>query len=300
MRVAQPLAAWLIAKPLHTVLGLGLTLLLPFAQIFTGAAITVVVLAQGLAKALALAAVAAVLVGVLAWVTGAAQAAILVNALMFWVPAALVAALLRGTRSLPLTFQVTVILALVGTVLIHAAIADPVAFWTEQIGQVAAAFREMGLDQQAGLLVAQQDVLAPQMTVLFVATTWSLLVLVFALGYSVFQALPDQESRFGRFYDLNLGRFLAAAVAVASVFALLTGAGWLKDVAFVGIATFWVQGLALLHWLRAEGPMPAGMLIVVYALLPVLNVLLVLALAALGYSDAWFDYRARARRGKAG
>ena len=56
---------------------------------------------------------------------------------------------------------------------------------------------------------------------------------------------------------------------------------------------------ALLHWLRVDGPMPLGVLIVIYGLLPILNVLLIFGLAALGYSDAWFDYRARAKRNKA-
>jgi hypothetical protein len=41
-------------------------------------------------------------------------------------------------------------------------------------------------------------------------------------------------------------------------------------------------------------------LIVVYALLPVLNALLVMALAVLGYTDAWFGYRTRISAAKRG
>ena len=37
MQGPRPLAAWLVEKPFHSVLGLALTLLLPFAQILTGA-----------------------------------------------------------------------------------------------------------------------------------------------------------------------------------------------------------------------------------------------------------------------
>jgi len=298
MRLARSLAAWLLARDFHAVIGLALTLLLPFAQILTGAAITVLVLARGLTRSLLLAAIAAALVGVMSLITGAQAVTILVNALMFWLPAAAVAALLKRTRSLTLVVQVAAIVAILGVVLIHVAIADPVAFWKGLITELATAFREMGLEQQAGVLVAQQDMLAPQMTVLLVATTWSLVVLVLTLGYGLYQTLPGNSGRFGRFSDVDLGRVLAMVAAATALLALATGAGWLQNVALLGFAMFWVQGLAVLHWFRVDGPLPLGVLIVVYGLLPVLNVLLVMALAVFGFSDAWFDFRARARRGR--
>lgn len=299
MRGAQPLAQWLVAKPLHSVLGLALTLLLPFAQIFSGAAITVLVLAKGFSQSLVLAAIAASLVAALSLATGADAVTILVNALMFWLPASLLAVLLARTRSLTLSLQVAAIAALAGTLAAQLMLGDPVAFWKEQIVQLAEAFSAMGLEEQAGMLLAQQDALAPQMTVLFVLTTWSLVSLVLSLGYWIYQALPDRTARFGRFCDLDFGRFLAIAVAAGAVLALVTGGEGLRNFAFVGFAIFWLQGLALLHWLRVEGPLPLAVLVVVYGLLPFLNVLLILGLAALGYSDAWFDYRARLMRSRA-
>lgn len=292
------MAAWLVEKPFHSVLGLALTLLLPFAQILTGAAMTVIVLALGLGKSVQIALIAAAVVGVMSAITGADVTTILANAAVFWLPAGLVAALLRRTRSLPLTLQVTAIAGLLGTVLTHVAIADPVAFWKEQLAAMSTAFMNMGFEQQANLLIAQQDMLAPQMTVLFVLTTWSLISLVLALGYWVYQSLPEKAAGFGRFCDLNFGRILAIVTIVASVLAVVTGVNWLENLAFVGFGVFWVQGLALLHWLRVDGPLPLAALIVLYGLLPVLNVLLMAGLAALGYSDAWFNYRARARRGQ--
>ncbi len=296
MRGPQPLAVWLVEKPLHAVLGLALTLLLPFAQVLTGAAMTVIVLALGFGRAMLLGATAAVLVGVMSVVTGADVVTILVNAAIYWMPAALTAALLRKTRSMTLTFQATAIVALLGTLLTHILLADPVAFWKEQLAAMSSAFMNMGFEQQANLLLAQQDTLAPQMTVLFVLTTWSLISLVLALGYWVYQSLPERGASFGRFCDLNFGRILAIVTVVAALLAVVTGVNWLENLAFVGFGVFWVQGLALLHWLRVEGPLPFAALIVIYGLLPVLNVLLMAGLAALGYSDAWLNYRARARR----
>jgi hypothetical protein len=58
-------------------------------------------------------------------------------------------------------------------------------------------------------------------------------------------------------------------------------------------AVFWLQGLAIAHWLRAEGRMPGFALVLVYVLLPVLNFLVIVGLAVAGYVDAWFSYRRR-------
>jgi hypothetical protein len=89
-------------------------------------------------------------------------------------------------------------------------------------------------------------------------------------------------------------------MALVSLLALVTGVTWMQNLAFVMFAIFWVQGLAILHFLQSDGPLPLVALIVVYALLPVLNALLVMALAVLGYTDAWFDYRTRISVSKRG
>ena len=164
---------------------------------------------------------------------------------------------------------------------------------------LATAFKGMGLTEQANLIVAQKEFIAPQMTMLTVLTSWSLTVLVMVLGYAIYQALPDRKGEFGRFCDLRFGRVLAITMAVTSVLALFIGAEWIQNFAFVVFAIFWLQGLAVMHWLHEVGPLPFIVLVVLYAMLPFLNALLVIALAVLGYTDAWFDYRARMGRNTA-
>jgi uncharacterized protein YybS (DUF2232 family) len=151
----------------------------------------------------------------------------------------------------------------------------------------------MGLVQHADILVEQRDIIAPQMTILVVLTTWSLYAMVLLLGYAVYRRLPGNTSDFGRFRDLNLGRVLALTMAVASVIAMLTGAIWLQNLAFVIFAMFWLQGLAIIHWLHAERRLPLAVVIFVYVLIPFLNALLVMGLAVVGYIDAWFGFRTR-------
>jgi uncharacterized protein YybS (DUF2232 family) len=57
---------------------------------------------------------------------------------------------------------------------------------------------------------------------------------------------------------------------------------------------FWLQGLAVVHWMYSERRLPLFVVIVTYVLLPFLHVFLVLGLSVLGYTDAWFRYRRRA------
>lgn len=296
----QPIAAWLVARPMHAVLGLALTMVLPFAQIFSGAAMVMLVLYGGARTAALQGLVAIAVLAVLSMVTGGSLPAMLVNGLFAWLPVFLLAWLLRQSRSLTLTLQVSVIVAMAVTLGFYIVVADPTAYWLTVLTDVAAAFRNMGFTEQAGMIVAQQELIAPQMTMLMVLTSWSLIVLVMVLGYAMYQALPGKSGEFGRFCDLRFGRVLALVMAVTSVLALVIGAEWLRNFAFVVFAIFWLQGLSMMHWLHVAGPLPFIVLVVIYAMLPFLNALLVIALAILGYTDAWFDYRARIGKNMAG
>ena len=289
----RPISAWLTAQPWNGILGLSLTLLLPFAPILSGAVMVLLVLAAGPQRAMATAGAAGALLGLLFFVFGNPVLPLLGNAAGVWLPATLLGLVLGRTRSLTLTLQVTAILAMVGTLAFFIVLGDPAVFWTGQLEAISGWFREAGLTQQADVLSTQRELIAPQMTMLFVFTTWSMWVLVLVLGYGLYQQLPERAGRYGRFCDLRFGRVLALLMALASLAALVVSAAWLQNVAFVLFAVFWLQGIAVLHWLHAEGPLPLALLIGVYVLLPFLNVLLVMVLAVFGYTDAWFDYRSR-------
>lgn len=292
----QQMAAWLAARPLHAVLGLSLTLVLPFGQVFSGAAMVMLVLKGGAAVAAMQGLAALAALAVLSLISKASLPEILISGLFAWLPVFLLAWLLRWSRSLILTLQVSAIVAMALTLGFYAFVDDPAAYWLAVLGEVSDAFTNLGLTDQASLIVAQKELIAPQMTMLTVLTSWSLTVLVTVFGYAIFQALPDKEGEFGRFCDLRFGRVLAIVMAVTSVLALVIGAEWLQNFAFVVFTIFWLQGLAVLHWLNVDGPMPFIVLVVIYAMLPFLNALLIIALAVVGYTDAWFNYRARMGR----
>jgi hypothetical protein len=292
----QPVAAWLVARPQNGVLGLALSLLFPLSPVFSGLVMAHLVLARGLRIPLLQGVVAGILLAGIAAVASASVKQIVASAISTWLPILVLAGLMRYWRSLTLTLQVSAIVAVVAVLAFFIVLGDPTGYWNTVIETTAGLFRDSGLVEQADFLLASQSMIAPQMTMLFVFLSWSLYVLVLLLGYGLYQALPGKAAAFGRFRDLNFGRVLAVVMALTSVGAMATGVAWMQNTAFVVFAVFWLQGLAVLHWLHAEGRLPVFVLVIVYALVPFLNVLLVFALAATGYTDAWFDFRARVKR----
>lgn len=291
----QPVAAWLIARPQNGVLGLALSLLFPLAPVISGLLMAHLVFANGLRLPALQGVIAGALLAVFALIVSASVAQIVASALTWWTPVFLLAALARSWRSVTLALQVSVIAALAGTLGFFIVLGDPTDYWNAAVETSIELARQAGLTEQANMLSESQAVIVPQMTMLFVFAAWSFYVLITLSGYALFQAIPGAKSVYGRFCDLNFGRVLAAVMAVASVGAVLTGAEWMQNLGFVAFAVFWLQGLSILHWLHAERRLPLFVLVMAYALLPFLNVLLVISLAVLGYLDAWFEFRARGK-----
>jgi hypothetical protein len=292
----QPVASWLVARPQNAVLGLAVTLLLPFAQLISGAVMVLLVLQQGLRTAVLESAAALAILALVSLLVSAPLAQLLVNSLVTWLPVMLLATVMLRSRSLTLALQVAAIVAIVATLGFFLVLGDPSVFWSEVLTRLSAFFAGLGLNEQAELLATQTALLAPQMTMVVVSSSWSIIVLVLALGYALYRALPGKGASFGRFCDLNFGRVLASTMAVTSVAAVFAGADWLQNIAFVAFVIFWIQGLAMVHWLQVEWRLHAAVVIGVYAALFLLSALVVIALAVVGYTDAWFDFRNRIKR----
>jgi hypothetical protein len=181
---------------------------------------------------------------------------------------------------------------MVVSVLMFLAIAgNPVDFWTSFLTALVEAWREAGLNEQADLIATQVDALAEHMTVWVAFVSFGLAAVMLLFGYALYRHSPGETRNFGRFRDLNLGRVLASVMAVTSVVAFLTQQAWLQSVAFVMFAAFSLQGIAILHWLHAEGRIPVFLLVLLYGTMVVLSPIVVTAMAVLGYIDAWFDLR---------
>jgi hypothetical protein len=172
----------------------------------------------------------------------------------------------------------------------YVVVVDPVAFWLPYITTLAEIVKQNNLQLNTELLSAEV------MTVSAVLACWVLYSVGLLLGYALYKGLPQETANFGRFRDLSFGRVIAFTMASTSLLAFVVDAAWLQNLAFVLFVVFWMQGLAIVHWLHGQGQLPLAAVIAVYALLPFLQVLLMTALAVFGYTDAWFDFRRRFKK----
>ncbi len=293
----QQIAAWLVARPLNGGIGLAISLLLvpvmPLFLLVSGMVMVHIVLTSGMRLAIIEGFGATAALALIALVLGVPVSQVMANAVIAWAPVVLLAGIARGLRSLTLTFQVSVIMAVTAVVAFFVILGDPTLYWNDVISESIALFTEAGAIEYANWLTESRSVIVPQMTMLFVFVGWSMYTFVFLMGYALYQCLPGKSAEYGRYCDLNYGRVLAAIMAVTSVIAVLAGSIWLQNVAFLLLVTFWLQGLAILHWLHVEKNLPSLVLIATYVLMVPLIGILMIAFSVLGYLDAWFNFRAR-------
>lgn len=292
----QPLAAWLVARPQNAVLALAITLVLPVLQILSGIIMVLLVLKQGVRLALIEGAIAGALLLLIALVVGLAPAQTLVAVSTTWLPAIVLAGTLQATRSLTLTLQVSVLVAAIVALGYYVVVDDLVAFWDPVIAAMLVWTRESNLHEQAQLMASNPAMTADMLTLAVVWSSWTLYMVYLLLGYRFFERITGESAVYGRFRDLNFGRVIASIMALVSLAGFASGAASLQGVAFILFAVFWLQGLSVVHWMHSVGQLPIFVVIMTYVLMPILHVFLILALAVLGYTDAWFAYRRRAAR----
>lgn len=286
----QAIASWLVARPQNAVLGLAVTLLLPAPQLTSGVIMVLLVLAQGAKLAVIEACIAAAVLLTVSVLFGVSIDSIVTLMLGTWLPVLLLAVLLLASRSLTLTVQVSVILAALTMLGFYVVVADPVQFWEPYMTMMAEIVAQNNLQLNLQLLTAEV------MTLSAALAFWMLYTVGLLLGYAVYKRLPRETREFGRFRELNLGRVIASTMALTTLLAFVIDAAWLQNLAFILFVVFWIQGLAIVHWMHAHGQLPLAVVISVYALLPFLQVLLMTALAVFGYTDAWFDFRRRFKK----
>ena len=288
----RAVATWLVARPLNATLALAATSS-PYLGFLSSVLIVLFVLRQGVRVAAFEAMAAGLLLAVVSVVVGTPASVVIAVAIVFWLPAMLLATLLTVTKSLTLTLQVSVLVTVLGMVAFFVAVGDPIAFWEAELLVAAEVWRNLGANELADNLTQGQAVLAAQMTMFIAIMLWTIYAATFVLGYKLYRQLPGETARYGHFRDLNLGRVIALTMAVCSIIALLSNAVWLQNIAFVMFAIFWVQGLAIVHWMHAKEILPAFAVIMVYVLMLPLSAVIVVALAVVGYIDAWFRLRQR-------
>jgi len=231
----EALAAWLTARPQNAVAGLAVTLLLPAPQLTSGVILVLLILAQGTRLAVIEASAAGATLLLVSLIFGVSPVSMMTLMAGTWLPVLLLTVLLVSTRSLALTMQVSVIVAVLAMLGFYVIVADPVAFWQPYLTTMADIARQNSLELNTELLNAEV------MTVSATLAFWMLYVAGLLLGYGLYDKLPGETGAYGLFRELSFGRVIAFTMALASLLALVVDVAWLQNLAFVMFAVFWIQ-----------------------------------------------------------
>jgi hypothetical protein len=283
------IAAWLVARPQNAVLALGASMLLPVLQPFSSIVLVLLVLAQGARLALFQAALAGGTLLLVALLFGVPLIEVAVVIAATWLPVFLLALVLAITRSFTLTMQASAIMAASVGLGLSLMITDAVVFWQPLLAVWSDILQQNGASMSEVLSLNSED-FANQITVMLVLSGWMVYTLIFMLGYLLYGQLLEKSGVFGRIRDLNFGRVIASTLVLLLVMSFITGSVLLRNIAFILLAMFWMQAVALVHWLRTERRLPFAVVIAAYVL-PLLSSYVAIAMTVLGYLDAWFGIR---------
>ncbi|TVO79042.1 DUF2232 domain-containing protein [Sedimenticola selenatireducens] len=272
-----------------------LSLLLPPTSIFSAAAVTLVTLRNGAIPGALVMGLATGVSGVIAlFALGGLNLAIGFLILM-WLPAWLLALVLRSSRSLSLVVMSALVLGLVmiGGQFIQTG--DPVAEWQSLLNPFVESLAEAQLvdtSQQAALV----SLMASWMPGIVAAGFFLQLLASLFLGRWWQSLLYNPGGFRSEFHQLRLPKVLAIAllILIGLMFAQ-TGSdiSLVEYVLILLISAWFVHGLALAHGIVGRLGSSSGWLIGLYMLLLFALPHTVIVLATVGIADAWFDFRAR-------
>jgi hypothetical protein len=272
-----------------------LSLLLPPTSIFSAAAVTLVTLRNGAIPGALVMGLATGVSGIIAlFALGGLNLAIGFLILM-WLPAWLLALVLRSSRSLSLVVMSALVLGLVmiGGQFIQTG--DPVAEWRSLLNPFVESLAEAQLvdtSQQAALV----SLMASWMPGIVAAGFFLQLLASLFLGRWWQSLLYNPGGFRSEFHQFRLPKALAMAllILVGLMFAQTGSEISLVEYVLILLVSAWfVHGLALAHGIVGRLGSSSGWLIGLYMLLLFALPHTVIVLATVGIADAWFDFRAR-------
>ncbi|HHH38212.1 MAG TPA: DUF2232 domain-containing protein [Sedimenticola sp.] len=270
-----------------------LSLLVPPLSIVSSAVVALVGLRKGPRDGALVVVLAGAACAVLAYLALGNAFSVVGFTLMMWVPVWLLALLLWASRSLSVTLQGGLLMGLVIVAGQYFQDQDPVAAWQAVLKPLIDSLVAADLvkaDQQQPLL----ETMARWMPGLVAAGFFlqSMLSLFLARWW---QALLYNPGGFRReFHRLRMHRGVAVVTLLALLLKVLGAGGNLLDYVVILLLVGWLlQGLALIHGLVGIMKMNAGWLVGLYALLVLVMPQAVMVISAVGFADAWIDFRAR-------
>ncbi|RTZ72447.1 MAG: DUF2232 domain-containing protein [Gammaproteobacteria bacterium] len=265
-----------------------LALLITPLGIFSAAVIGLVTLRHGLREGLlGMAALGFLLFG--------QPLALATTGALLWLPLMALAEVLRVTRSLRLVVEISVILGLLMIASQYLFMDDVAGFWKGLLSEYSAQIMDPSVITEAERNTMVEKI-APWMAGGLAAAWFLQLTLALFLARS-WQAVLYHPGGFAQeFRELRLGYWLLILVPVLLLSGMLSEKpGFLAQGALVGMAAFFLQGVAVVHGLVARLKAGSGWLIGFYLLLVIGMPASFTLVSAAGFADGLVNFRARVR-----
>ena len=272
-----------------------LGLAVPPAAWISAAAIVLVTLVNGAKSGLITTALSLLGAGIFAFLIFATPQVAVVFVLLAWLPAWLIAAVLRQTVSLAYSLQVLTVMSLLAVVMVYATVPDIGEMWREPLDIMVEQLAEQSEDFTLAELKQTEDWVIKFLPGLFASSLMFGTMLSLFLG-RWWQAVFFNPGGFGKeFQSLNLGKVSALCAIAIMLIAIIVDSVFAVAMVAVVSVLYGMQALSLLHAVIKIRQVNAVWLFVVYLIMffvPQMLLLLILA----SFADPWLDIRQRIRK----
>ncbi len=269
-----------------------LGMLVPPAAWLSAAAIVLVTLVNGPQRGLITTGLALLGTAVFSYLIFSAPQIAVIFVLLAWLPAWLVAMLLRQTVSLAFSLQVLGAMTLLAVVMIYALYPNFGELWREPLDLMVAQLAQQSEEFSLQELKQTEEWLIEFLPGLFASS------LMFGTMLSLFigrwwQAVFYNPGGFAEeFQSLNLGKTSAVIALALMLMAAVIDNVFTFALATVVFVLYFIQGLSLLHAVVKKRQVSASWLFVFYMVMFFIPHLVLLMVFA-GITDPWLDIRQR-------
>lgn len=293
--MVRQVADWLARGWHRAALVAALLVVVPLTSSLSAAVVAFVTLDRGVRAGLLVAGGAALVAAALIIAQGGEWPRALGALAMLFLPALGLAVLLRATGSLTLCLQFSVLAGVALVLGMFALMDDPLGYWELILDQWATLLEQAGAGPDMRRYFAAAT---PFMPGIFASSLVLLMLTSLFVGRWLQAARTDGLELGTEFRELRLGYLIAGAATLLVALALLGGGAWVENLMPVLLAGCLLQGLAVLHAVKARLRISTAWLVMTYVLLCIPQTALpaTLALISVGYADNWIDVRARLRK----
>ncbi|WP_238621550.1 DUF2232 domain-containing protein [Ectothiorhodospira lacustris] len=292
----RQLASFIMQSRLRAVtatVGFGVIgLLIPPLALLSSAAVALVTLRVGPQQALAVVVLAAVVVGLIGWIAGLSPVVGLVTALVQWIPALALAAVLRSTVSWAVTLVTGIVIGCGVVLMLHLSVPDITQMWYTVLQQTVGP-----LFDQSGMSTLEREEAFRQaaavMTGMLAAVSLLALSLSLVLARYWQSVLYNPGGFAQEFQQLSMGRVPAILLLVLLVLGLFAGMTLMFELSLVFLAAFFLHGLAVIHGINRKLNLSRLWLVMTYVVMAFALPQMMVVLATLGMVDSFVDLRGR-------